>query len=105
MSLITVYVTCASEKEAERISEAVVKERLAACVNAFPVRSFYEWNNTFHTAKEWALLIKTTRKHYAALEARIKKLHSYEVPCIVAWSDVKSEKAYAKWVQDSCKKS
>ncbi len=99
--LLTVYVTCGSKKEAERIAEKTVRERLAACVNAFAVRSFYVWKKKQVKEKEWALLLKTTEKRYPQLERRIQQLHSDEVPCIVAWKDEKAFPPYANWVAKS----
>ena len=83
---IVVLVTCASAKEARKIARALVKERLAACANilASPVQSVYRWKGTVESAKEFLLIIKTTKARFPKLKATVKRLHSYDVPEIIA---------------------
>ncbi len=100
--MLTVYVVCGSEKEATKIAVALVEERLAACVNYFPCRSVFKWKGKLKKTGEWILLAKTTESLYAKLERFVKKLHSYETPCVVAWDDAKAEKRYAAWVRKTC---
>ena len=99
--MLTVFVTCPSKKEAEKLAVTAVKERLAACVNVFPLASVYYWNKKLVRGREYALLLKTTEKRYAQLEHRLKQLHSAQVPCIVAWKDEKAHVPYAAWVAKS----
>ncbi len=101
--LLTVFVTCTSKKEAEVIASAVVKEKLAACANFFPISSRYIWNGQFTKSTEYALLLKTPRRLFAKLSARIKKLHSYSLPAIVAWEDAAVDAQYHSWVLHACK--
>ena len=82
---VFVYITCASLAEAEAIGRALVEERLAACVNVVPgMRSIYRWQGKVETAEETVLIAKTAGTRFAAVEARVKRLHSYTVPCIIA---------------------
>lgn len=97
-----VLVTCGSDAEAKRIARAVVKARLAACVNILPgaVVSIYRWGGKMETAREKLLLIKTSRKRLAKLQAAVEKLHSYEVPEFIALPIVAGSRAYLAWMEE-----
>jgi periplasmic divalent cation tolerance protein len=99
---IVVLVMCGSRKEARKIARAVVERRLAACVNEIgaPVRSVYRWKGKVETAEEFLLVIKTTKRRFAALRAAVLELHSYEVPEIVALPVVKGSPAYLNWIAE-----
>jgi len=102
MSVISVYAIFADADEAERIGRAMVEERLAACINILgPARSIYRWKGAVETAEEVAAIFKTTDERAGDLIARIAALHSYDVPCVVAWPIDKVLAAYADWVEDS----
>ncbi|HKO05663.1 MAG TPA: divalent-cation tolerance protein CutA [Candidatus Acidoferrales bacterium] len=98
-----VLVTCGSEEEASRIARSLVGERLAACVNIFdsPVRSVYRWKGRIETAMEHLLVIKTRRARMRALEAAVKRLHSYQTPEIIALPVAEGSRAYLAWL-DEC---
>lgn len=100
---VLVLVTCGSAKEAKKIAEVLVRGRLAACVNFLtsPVQSIYRWEGKVETAKEYLLLIKTSRRRLAALEKEIRRLHSYAVPEIIALPIVAGSKPYLKWLLES----
>jgi periplasmic divalent cation tolerance protein len=100
---LVVLVTCRTAKEAERIARALVEARLAACGNILqsPVRSVYRWKNKVESAKEFLLLIKTSRRRFAKLQTAINKLHSYEVPEIIALPVAAGSPAYLAWVTES----
>ena len=100
--MLTVFITCASGKEAGRIATALVKGRLAACVNYFPCRSVFRWKGRMKKSKEFVLLAKTTEKKYSALERLVLRLHSHNLPAVFAWQDNRASKAYLKWVEASC---
>src|SRR5512144_68769 len=96
---LIVFVTCASAGEAETIARAVVEEHLAACVNVLPgVRSCYMWEGKMTWSDEVLLLIKTTDARFLALQARIRELHSYDVPEIVAVPIEVGFEKYLQWV-------
>jgi periplasmic divalent cation tolerance protein len=102
MSVISVYAIFADAEEAERIGRAMIEERLAACINSLgPVRSIYHWKGAIETSDEVAAIFKTTDERAADLIARIAALHSYDVPCVVAWPIDQILGAYADWVEDS----
>jgi periplasmic divalent cation tolerance protein len=98
-----VLVTSGSVKEARRIAEELVRKRLAACVNVAlsPVSSVYRWKGKVESAKEYLLLIKTSRKRLGPLEKAIRKLHSYEVPEVIALPIVAGSKRYLRWLEES----
>jgi periplasmic divalent cation tolerance protein len=99
--LLVVYVTCADLAEARRIGRALVEERLAACVNLRPHESIYRWQGAVEEAAEVGLLAKTTRAAWPALEARVRALHGYTLPCIVAWPLAEGLADYCDWIADS----
>lgn len=82
----------------ERIARALVDERLAACVNILaPCQSIYRWQGAVETANEVPLLIKTTRRRWAELVARLTELHPYEVPELIALTPSAILPAYSAW--------
>ena len=100
---IVVLTNCDSRKEAEGIARALVGRGLAACVNVAtaPVQSIYRWKGKVETAKEFLLIIKTSRARYSSVERAIQELHSYDVPEIVALPIVAGFRAYLSWLSDS----
>lgn len=93
-----VLVTAPSQQEAEAIATSLVKLQLAACVSLVPIHSIYTWQGELHQAQEWQLLIKTQLSHFQALETKIRELHSYEVPEIIALPIVAGSQSYLEWI-------
>jgi periplasmic divalent cation tolerance protein len=91
--------------EARRIARAVVGARLAACVNILPraVTSIYRWKGKVESARESLLLIKTSKKRLAKLQASVQRLHSYEVPEFIALPLLAGSRAYLTWLEESLK--
>ena len=102
---IVVLVTCGSAKEARRIARAVVQQRMAACANivATPVQSVYRWKGRVESAKEFLLIIKTTQSRFAKLKVEVKRLHSYDVPEIIALPIAAGGIDYLNWISESVK--
>jgi periplasmic divalent cation tolerance protein len=100
---IVVLVTCGSAKEARKIARAVVEKRLAACANilASPVESVYRWKGSVESANEFLLIIKTTKARFPKLKAEVKRLHSYEVPEIIALPIAAGAANYLTWISES----
>jgi periplasmic divalent cation tolerance protein len=98
-----VLVTCSTPAEAQRIARAVVDARLAACVNILPgaIQSIYRWKGKVESARERLLLIKTSRKRLAKLQAAVERLHSYDVPEFIAIPIAAGSPAYLSWVEES----
>jgi periplasmic divalent cation tolerance protein len=100
---IVVLVTCGSLREGRRIGRALVERKLAACVNVLraPMESIYRWKGKVDTAKEFLLIIKTTRRRFKAVEEAVKDLHSYDIPEIIALPIEKGPKEYLAWLLES----
>ncbi len=100
---LVVLVTCANRREAGRIARALVEERLAACVNiqAGAVESVYRWKGKVERGREILLLIKTSRTVFSRLERRIKEIHSYQTPEIIALPIVAGSRGYLDWMDES----
>ena len=99
---IIVLVTAGSAEEAVKIARSVVEERLAACVNIVSgVRSIYRWEGKVTEDAEWLLVMKTSRARFAALEARIRELHSYQVPEVMAFDVATGSRPYLDWLLGS----
>jgi periplasmic divalent cation tolerance protein len=94
--------TVSSEEEGSGMARRLVEERHAACVNVVPrVRSVYVWDGAVQESDEALLVIKTGRDRYPALAERIRQLHSYSVPEIVAVPIESGSPAYVDWVLDA----
>ena len=99
---IVVFSTCADEQEAGKLARALVEERLAACVSVIPgLRSYYHWKGAVENSAECLLMIKSSRERFAALRAAIGRLHSYEVPEVVAVPIVDGAPSYLDWMETS----
>lgn len=96
-----VLMTAGNEEEAAKIGRAVVEERLAACANVVPrIRSIYRWKGEVHDDPEALVFLKTRTELFPALEKRIRELHSYEVPEIIAFPLDRGLPEYLAWVAE-----
>jgi periplasmic divalent cation tolerance protein len=96
---IVVFSTCDSEEQAGRIAIALVEQRLAACVNVLPgVRSVYRWKGEIQEGAEWLLVIKSRRGLMDQLRVTIGKMHTYEVPELLALPVVDGSESYLAWL-------
>lgn len=96
---VLVYMTAADRREAARIGKALVKERLAACVNILGrIESFYWWDGKVCDGKEVAFIAKTRADLAPALIKRVRALHSYSVPCVVTLPILGGNPAFLKWI-------
>jgi len=96
-----VYITAASTDEGATIGRALVEERLAACVNILPgMRSIYRWQGVVQTADEVVLIAKTRAPLVTGLVARVKQLHSYDVPCAVSLPILDGNPDYLRWLAE-----
>jgi periplasmic divalent cation tolerance protein len=103
---LLVFVTTGSSEEAEKIAEALVQERLAACVNIVPaITSIYRWQGEVHRDSEVLLIAKSRPELFDSLAARVKELHSYEVPEVIALPIVVGSEAYLNWIDEAVKVS
>lgn len=102
MPSLIVLSTYPDAETARTIARTVVEEKLAACANIIPgVESIYRWKGAVETSGEVLAIFKTTEERYPQLEARIKELHPYEVPEVVAVKLAAGLPAYVRWVEEN----
>ena len=99
---LVVLCTCTEGAPATRLAQALVEEKLAACVNRLPgVISSFRWEGRVEEERETLLLIKSTEDRLEALTARITELHPYELPEVVAVPVLGGLDSYLDWLRDS----
>ncbi len=99
---IVIFITAGSQEESEKIANALVKEKLAACVNIIPqVRSSFLWKKKTCVEEEVLLIVKSKMILLDEIINRVKQLHSYEVPEIIALPVIGGSDDYLQWVQES----
>jgi len=104
LGVIAVLTNLPDSESAFNLARALVRRRLAACVNVLPpVTSFYRWEGREEEATEVPVLIKTVRERYPEVEQAIRDLHSYALPEIIAFPVEQGFENYLGWVRDECK--
>jgi periplasmic divalent cation tolerance protein len=98
---ITILTTTASPEDAETIADALLAEGLAACVQIAQIRSRYAWKGQVERADEQLLLIKTCEAQFEAVRARIRALHSYQTPEIIALPVAAGDGDYLAWLAEA----
>lgn len=97
-----IFVTCESEEQAAEIARTLLAERLAACVNIVgPIRSIYRWRDEVKDDREYLLIIKTRALLYMKVETRVREMHTYEVPEVLAMNADRGSPPYIQWMLDS----
>jgi periplasmic divalent cation tolerance protein len=95
-----VYITAKDKAQALTIGRALVAERLAACINVWEgMTSVYRWEGAVEEATEAVLIAKTSESQIPAIVDRVKELHSYACPCVVAWPLARGNPAYLDWIE------
>ena len=96
---IVILVTTSSEEEGRKIAQALIEKRFAACVNLIKdLESIYRWKGEISDEKEVLMMIKTRKKLFRSVEDEVRKLHSYEVPEIIALPIISGSKDYLYWI-------
>ncbi len=99
-----IYSTTGNLQDAKKIAHSLVEEKLVACVNIIPkIESIYRWQGKIEEDIESVLIAKTTDKNVEKTIQRLKELHSYELPDIVAIPITSGLKEYLNWVEDETK--
>jgi periplasmic divalent cation tolerance protein len=98
-----VLVTAPTRSQAEAIAETLIQAKLAACISLFPIHSIYTWQGTVNREDEWQLVIKSELSRFVALEAKIREIHPYEVPEIIALPIVAGSLPYLNWISAQVK--
>ena len=102
MGSVVVFITASNAEEAARIGRVLVEERLAACANLIsPIASTYWWNGKIEEAGEALLVIKTRQDLVERLTVRVRALHSYTVPEVIALPILEGNPDYLRWIEDS----
>ena len=97
-----IFVTTANKKEASSIAQALIKNRLAACVNIISgVESFFRWQGKIDSARETLLIIKSRKAKMPKVIKLIKSMHSYELPEIISLPITAGFKPYLRWINES----
>ncbi|MEK6843071.1 MAG: divalent-cation tolerance protein CutA [Candidatus Micrarchaeota archaeon] len=104
IELLEICVLSGSMREAKKIAETLVKEKLAACANISECNSTYFWKGKMEKHTEWQISLTSMPQLFAEAEKRIKELHTYELPAITAIPIAKANESYAKWVVENVKK-
>ena len=97
--MVLLYTTLHDPGEAERIAKLLVGNRLAACVNTYPVRSKYRWEGKIEDAEEIVLIIKTSESAYKECLDCLMEEHPYEVPCILRFAAESLVPEYSNWLE------
>ncbi len=101
MDAIVVYITVPDENEAVTISKILVDEKLAGCINIVKgIRSIYSWKGNIEDEPEILLILKTRKALFKKLQSRVKEIHSYTVPEIIALPVIDGSEDYLKWLED-----
>ena len=104
MSHIVIFITCPGAKESRLIADALLKARLVACVNTVPkITSRYWWKGKIERAEECLLIAKTEKRLFKAVEKKVKSIHSYTVPEIIAVPISGGNPDYLSWISESIK--
>jgi periplasmic divalent cation tolerance protein len=101
MNEIIVFMTASNEDEAAKIARALVEARIAGCVNIINnVRSIYRWQGKIEDEKEVFMVAKTRQELFQTLIKRVKELHSYTVPEVIAIPIVEGSADYLQWLEE-----
>jgi len=101
MDEIVVFITASNEDEAARIAKALVEARLAGCVNIIKnIRSIYSWEGKIEDEPEVLMIVKTQKSLFDSLMKKVKELHSYTLPEIIAVPVVEGSEDYLKWLRE-----
>lgn len=101
MEFIVVYITTPNEEEASKIARTLVEDKLAGCVNMVRnIRSIYRWEGKIEDDSEVLMIAKTRKELFAALKKKVKELHGYTVPEVIAIPIVDGSEDYMKWLYE-----
>ncbi len=98
------YITAKSKREAKKIATILVKKKLVACANIFNnIQSFFLWKNKVNNSNETVIMGKTLQKNQLKIISEVKKIHSYDIPCVVFLKISSGSKEFLKWINKSVK--
>lgn len=103
MKIILVYITNPNKKTALKVSKYLIEKRLAACVNIFKTQSLYWSKGKIESSGEYVIIAKTLSNYYAEIEKEVRKIHPYEIPCILSFKVDKINNDYLNWLLNNIK--
>ncbi|MCX9026280.1 MAG: divalent-cation tolerance protein CutA [Candidatus Methanoperedens sp.] len=96
-----VYITAENIDEAKKIGRKLVDGNHVACANIFPITSIFKWKGKIEEANEFGIILKTRSDHIKKIDAIVKEIHSYEIPCVVSFYIDEGSAEYLKWINES----
>lgn len=101
MENIIVFITTSNEDEASKIARTLVESKLAACVNIVRnLRSIYRWQGKIEDESEILMIVKTQKRLFQSLAQKVREMHSYTVPEIIAMPVIEGSEDYLKWLKE-----
>jgi periplasmic divalent cation tolerance protein len=101
----TVLFTAPDSESSSKISKKLLKLKLVACANIFPIDSMYWWKGEIVEEKEYAVLLKARTQDFDEIRRAILEDHPYEIPCIVRYDIIEGHAPYLKWIKESTYRS
>jgi periplasmic divalent cation tolerance protein len=101
MNLITLFLTCANGEEAQKITDKLLDEKLAACVRRTDIKSDFWWRGKREEASEVQMIIESTEDKFGAIESAVRELHSYETFVLTAYPVFKASRGVVEWVEEA----
>lgn len=95
--MIIIYITCKDNAEAQKIAQHLLEQKLIACANVYSIQSMYHWKGKIQNDEEYVCICKTLADKYELVKLEVKKIHSYEIPCILK-IDAEGNEEYITWL-------
>lgn len=102
MSFVFIYITTPDMEQARNLASHLLKNRLVACANIFPIKSIYWWKGKIEDSDEVVLIVKTRKENWDKVKTAVKKLHPYDTPCITKL-DAEANKEFENWIFEETK--
>jgi len=104
MKMVLLFLPCANDKEAEKVSQSLLEKHLIVCAKKTPVSSAFFWKGEMDKANEILLVMESTEENYEQVEKEVRKLHSYETFALTAVPVIKYSKGVGDWLKEGLKK-
>ena len=99
MKMILVYITNPTRKEAEKVASHLLKRKLIACANIFPIESVFRWKGRINRTKEYVVIAKTLSRNFQKIKKEVRRIHKYEIPCIIRIK-ADASREFERWVKE-----
>jgi len=104
MSFIIIYITNPNLKTAKKVAAHLLKKKLIACANIFPIQSTYSWKGKVKNAKEYVAIVKTRHGYWELIKTEVQKIHPYDIPCIMKL-EAEANHDYEKWIHSETERT